>query len=484
MAAIITEKFRLHNAEQFLESFSETNSNNYYLFIGKSTPYTAGTTGGSDENPPVPNDDVVNEFRSWDAMLAAKKITSSDVDYVIPRKSYDPSLSPPATYDMYRHDISSSNPSTSGATSLWESDFYFVTPAYRVYKILDNDGGNPFTGPEPTNETTSPSFVGNYYLKYMFKLSASSVVKFLTNDFHSVLIDSNVSGAASNGTIEVVSVTNGSGYVQNSTGNSTFTVYAKIKGDGSNGVVRIYVDNGSIVKFGNGSSYTGLINSGTDYSYAYVDLNEIFSDSACTVADSFSAGNGGSIVPIIPPKGGHGKNAIAELAGHYVMLNAKLLQNDNNDFTVVNDFREVGIVVDPLVYDDLINLFTGTTARMTIGLQMSGAPIDPYVVDEKVTQTTSGAVGRVVEWDSVNNILYVIQELYTNYGLNDSTGSKTVFVTGDPVVGSSPSVSATPSSIINPEMEPYSGNIIYNEKRNPIFRASDQTEDVKIIVEF
>ncbi len=58
MAAIITEKFRQHNAEQFLESFSEAVPNNYYLFIGKSSPFTSLTTGGDDNTPPVPNDDV------------------------------------------------------------------------------------------------------------------------------------------------------------------------------------------------------------------------------------------------------------------------------------------------------------------------------------------------------------------------------------------------------------------------------------------
>ena len=45
MSAIITEKFRLHNALQFYESFSEAAKNTYYLFIGKSTAYTSGTTG-------------------------------------------------------------------------------------------------------------------------------------------------------------------------------------------------------------------------------------------------------------------------------------------------------------------------------------------------------------------------------------------------------------------------------------------------------
>ena len=79
MAAIITEKFRLHNADQFVESFTESSNNVYYLFIGKATPYTSGTSGGSDSSPPTPIDGPTEEYYSWDDMLAAKKIASTSV---------------------------------------------------------------------------------------------------------------------------------------------------------------------------------------------------------------------------------------------------------------------------------------------------------------------------------------------------------------------------------------------------------------------
>ena len=36
----------------------------------------------------------------------------------------------------------------------------------------------------------------------------------------------------------------------------------------------------------------------------------------------------------------------------------------------------------------------------------------------------------------------------------------------------------------SPELEHDSGNIIYVENRRPISRASDQTEDIKIVIEF
>ena len=79
MSAIITEKFRQHNARNFFESFSEASADVYFLFLGKATPFTTGTTGGSDSSPSTPADSVSREFYNWDSMLGAKKITSSDI---------------------------------------------------------------------------------------------------------------------------------------------------------------------------------------------------------------------------------------------------------------------------------------------------------------------------------------------------------------------------------------------------------------------
>ncbi len=106
MAAIITEKFRLHNAAQFVESFSEASASTYYIFLGKSSPFSSATSGGSDSSPPTPADAVgQTEYYSWDSMLGAKQITSTDIKRTIVRRNF----SNGSTFDMYEHDISSSN---------------------------------------------------------------------------------------------------------------------------------------------------------------------------------------------------------------------------------------------------------------------------------------------------------------------------------------------------------------------------------------
>ena len=47
MPAIITNKFRIHNQEQFVESFSESAANVYYLGIGRPQAFATSTRGDS-----------------------------------------------------------------------------------------------------------------------------------------------------------------------------------------------------------------------------------------------------------------------------------------------------------------------------------------------------------------------------------------------------------------------------------------------------
>ena len=126
MAAIITNKFRINNAEQFVESFSEASATTYYLFVGRAHSWASdadvqGNTidEGTDASPPTPNDDVASEFYNYDDMIGAKIISSSDVSHVIPRRNWTTGT----TYDKYEHNISSSNTANSGATNLFDSTF-------------------------------------------------------------------------------------------------------------------------------------------------------------------------------------------------------------------------------------------------------------------------------------------------------------------------------------------------------------------------
>ena len=498
MAAIITEKFRQHNADQFFESFSEDSKSTYYLFVGKATAFTSGTTGGSDSSPPTPSDSPTDtEFYAWDSMIAAKNIPSSDITYAIPRRNWVNGT----VYDMYDDNISSSNTTTSGASNLYDSSFYFMTSDFRVYKVLDNNGGTAYSGAEPTSESTSPFALGGYVLKYMYQVTSSEAAKFLTSDFIPVSNDSTVSAAATDGKIESLKITAGSGYTNG-------TYFAAVFGDGtsagtsSGAVVRITVSGGAIQSFGlTAGSDTTIHAGGAGYTFGTVNLSSgfTFSDSGLSSASNMG-GSGGAVEVVISPKNGHGNDAIGELGGHFVMTATTLSQAEGDDVTTSNDFRQVGIVVDPTNFGTS-TVATSSTARQTFvvkGSSVSGT----FEVDEKITQATTGAVGKVVEFDSTRSLLYFQQERFGDFGTTSTNGDHSVFEGTNVITGATSSATLTPSSdsetitlannntlattsgYQNPELQPDSGNIIYLENRKPIQRDSDQTEDIKLIIEF
>jgi hypothetical protein len=499
MTAIITQKFRQHNAEQFYESFSEAAKSTYYMLIGKATPFTAGTSGGTDSAPPTPVDDISSEFYVWDQTIAGKNISSTDVQYVIPRRDWANAT----TYDMYDDTVSASNTSTSGATNLYDATFFFRTSDNRVYMVLDNGAGSAYSGTEPTSEANTPFASGGYILKYMYTISASDQVKFLTTDFMPVRTNTTVSSAATDGKIESLVVTGGSGYTEG-------TYYAAVYGDGANqgtasgAIVKIVVDaDGVLNAFGlTDGTDTTIYAGGSGYTYGTVNLASgyTFSDAALTSASAIG-GSGGSIRVVISPKGGHGSNAVDQLGGHYVMLNTLFIGAERDDLLTGNDFRNISIVVDPATYGTS-TVATDATIRQTSALKLTSVS-GTFTADEKITQTSTGAIGKVVEWDSDLSILYYQQERYGDYGTNSTTGAFVAFSGANAVTGASSSASGTPDAdadsavtlsggntitftdgYANPELQPDSGDIIYNENRSPISRATDQTEDIKIIVEF
>ena len=499
MSAIITEKFRQHNANQFFESFTEASASTYYLFIGKSTAFTASTTTGNDSSPPTPADEIGEiHYYAWDSMLAAKKINSTDVTYALPRRNW----SNGTTYDMYKHNISSSNTSTSGASNLFDSTFYFMTSDYRVYKVLDNNGGTAYSGAEPTSESTDPFELGGYVLKYMYKITASEASKYLTADYIPVSDDSTVSAAATDGKIESIIVTCGSGYTDG-------TYYAAVYGDGtsqgtsSGAIIRITVSSGSIASFGLTSGTDTTIHSGgSGYTFGTVNIGSdfTFSDSGLSSSSSMGDGTGGSISVIISPKEGHGHSAITELGGHYVMSAVTLSQAEGDDVSTANDFRQVGLVVDPTNFGTS-TVSSNATNRQTYVVKASSSS-GTFEADEVITQTSTGAVGKVVEWDSTLSLLYYQQERFGDFGTSSTTGGYVAFSGTNVITGSSSGATLTPSSTTetitlanantltlttgyqNPELQPDSGNIVYLENRKPIQRDSDQTEDIKLIIEF
>ena len=85
-----------------------------------------------------------------------------------------------------------------------------------------------------------------------------------------------------------------------------------------------------------------------------------------------------------------------------------------------------------------------TTLRGVKAILLSGSR-GSFTVDEKITQSSTGAVGRVVEYDSTNKILYYIQTRFNNFGL-DTNGNLTAFSGTNTITGSDSGATGTSSS--------------------------------------
>ena len=584
MSAIITSKFRFHNAEQFKESFSEAAPTNYYMFIGRQGEFASGTTGGSDAVPPTPVDNRTAESKHWDDMLAAKKIDSTGVAHAIPRRDLDTSGN--TTYDMYRPDYSASKAANSGATNLYDSTFYFVTTAYRVYKVLENNGNTAFTGgAEPTSTAAAPFTFGGYTLKYMYTLSTQDVQNFLTPDFMPVPTAPESSNGLTDGALHIIKVSGVGAAAGWATTADRVVTNIPIRGDGSKARCSVTIG-GTSGSNGGQITAVSVSTNGQDYTHATVLAADIieqhniqFGSASSNTALTFTTAP--TFEVIIGPDGGQGANPARELGGHFVMMDVKLQQSEGFDFTVVNDFRQIGVVRDPFSYGTT-SAYTGSTARQTFAIRTGNPTGSGFTVDERIyqtipaqtinagglavssntitvttqaahqlttgqtvdisggafaggvtnghegthhitvtgattftydvvssraptgnhsgttTYTTSTPEGTVVEFDSANNILFYVQTSYDSQGTNATSKQNVPFGGNGTITGDSSSTTAVPnvsfSSSLNnttfssgyatPEMQPDSGDVIYIENRKPISRASDQTEDVKLIVEF
>jgi len=488
MPAIITNKFRIHNSEQFYESFSEASPNVYYLGIGRPQAFATSTRGdtrtvneGTDTSPLTPADSIQDEFYVFDDLLAAKKIAGSDVSYVIPRRNWTTST----VYDYYRPDYgnritgtTSTLTSNSGASNLFDSTFYVISSSYNVYKCLDNNS-NAASTVEPTGTSTSVLTTGDgYKWKYMYTLSASQQVNFLSTDFMAVSTNSTVSAAAVDGAVRIVKIKSaGTGGT-----NGTFTSIP-VRGNGSSGTVTVTVSGGTVTA-------VTVTNVGSGYTFGYIRNADIVSAGATGLT-------GSELDVMIEPKGGHGYDAVKELGGYYVMLNVNFEGSESSnsgDFTTANDFRRVILIRDPKSGG---SASSATTLRGLKAVRFAASPAPgTFQVDEKITQATTGAVGKVVEWDATNRILYYIQTRFNDEGV-DSSGNRTSFSSTYVITGTTSSATGTPngttetvdsviftSGYASSEIDANTGDVIYIENRSPITRASDQTENVKLIIEF
>ncbi len=565
MPAIVTNKFRIHNAKQFVEAFDEVSTTsgavvsdssgllntNMYLFIGKVTPWS------SDSAPPTPTDAVANtHYENWRDMIAAKKITSSDVSHVIPRKNWTNNTN----YFAFTHTEADLN----------SQDFYVMTDAYNVYKCLSNSDTTS-GGVVATTSTVKPTGTGTsiisttdgYKWKFMYQISAADALKFVTPNYipvdtvrrsngylantydnapGQVQFDVETATAASgggNGAIEVIHMTtrglsyrgevstvqaspaptttavtiaSGAGFATDTLVNSDI-YFTSGDASGKGATITDYQSGTKVATFtpaispapssgdayvigpkvvisgdGQGANARATVNStGGINAVTVIAGGNNYSNASISIVSNTSgispAVSAATLTPIVGPAGGHGGDATKELGGYYVLTNARLEYSESNNFTTNNDFRKVGLLAQPKFANG--DIATASVVDQATTIVLTSWNGTQYDADELVTGATSGATGRVVDFTS-NNTLRLTDIIpagnSTTAGYNGVYG---YFTNTEVIAGASASATANGSgAITGGDLTRFSGDILYVENRSPVTRASDQIEDVKLIIEF
>jgi hypothetical protein len=603
MAAIISDKFRIFNAKQFLESLSEgandasADRTRLYFFVGRPQAWRAylevysveggsftvgnevyvganygtatfrgtvqavysnsillssifGSTGNAsapgigatlkeydgasdtgvtsltgvyryatEDAPPLPLDNQTEKYGIYDDIIAAKRVTDANARSVVRRYNWDLVANP--KFDMWKPDYSASpagggqvgKQTALGFDSIADAKFYVMNSNYEVFKCLYN-GENP-ANPTGQNATQEPSTAaagyngatGNftettgagYVWKYMFTLPTDDVLKFLSSDFMPIVLPTESTrvstvALAIPGSIDVALIEDAGANLPPSQ-----TLYAAIKGDGTNGVVQITTTAGGAI------SSVSVPGRGQDYTYANVLLSNgnLYSDLGLTSGVATPAGWSGAIEVVLPPKGGHGAEADIELNAKRVMTNIRLTYAEGSgDFPVDNDFRRIGLLTNP--YDwGTTSFATSSTLNGLYAVKITGTTAD-YIADESISQVRGDgnvAKGTVVSWtldqgSTTDGILKYYQspdQHLHNGAVYAFEANGAVDVTGgasaadgnvDTTYNGTLEGVVLTNGLGTPEIANNSGDIIYIENRRLITRAPDQIEDIKLVIEF
>jgi hypothetical protein len=435
MAQIITENFRVFNATRFVEYVVDTNT--LYLFIGRPQSWDNEPTAPTPVN--VPYQDTLY----WADTVALKRIVPNDFKQVVERKNWSAGV----VYSQYDN----------ASSTLYGSNFYVLTQDNNVYKCISNNFGAASsikpTGTSINVITTSDG----YQWKYLYSLSDTDLLKFLTGDFMPVNLNYDITSTAIKGTIDnAVVVNSGNSY----TTNSNITV--SILGDGSGAAV------GSILTTGANTIDRIILSApGSNYTYANLVIQ----------------GGGGSNATaraIVSPINGHGSDVLTELGARYVMINTRLnYAEGGGDFPVVNDYRRIGIVKNP-ISNATSTMATETTLDATITLNVSNVTgtftLDEYISGDN-TNSNAFIVSANANVSSGNVTIRYITPIELFAG-------NIIFSAGETIRGANSLAVGTISTITPAEVKKNTGQILYVENRAKITRASDQAENIHIVIEF
>ena len=440
MSAIINNSFRKFNADNFITAFG---TDKIYLMIGKNDAWSGASAGEytettpSDSAIPVPIDTTVSPYLHHNDMIAAKLISSTSVSHILKRVNWT-SGTVYVEYDHLQDDII-------------DQDFFVFTDDFRVYKCISNFNGAQSTV-EPTGVSTSIIETSdNYRWKFMFEVPQADVLKFVTTDWIPVKSpatagtdQANVETAAVAGALEHIDVTAGGGSYISNVGTAA---------DGAANTITLDAGASAVNDYYNGLSV--FITSGTGSGQLRTISDYVGSSKLATVSVNWTTNPDSTSVNEVMP--------------------AVTITTTEGSGATARVSSIVGGVIKKVAMVTVGTLYRSGTAAVTSG-GGTGATLSVRV-------GPAGGHGDNAVSELGGAFVMLNSRLIGNDGADFPVGDdfRKVHLLLNPLVSGS---AATATTYDSTEMDDDSGEIIYTEFRAPINRASDSTEDIKLVMEF
>lgn len=518
MASVIRPLFHTSVAEGVYTEIVSRMSR-YYYGSGYILPWP------DESSPTTPSNTYEYELAARAELLTVNFISAGDVSFVVPRIDWTSGT----VYDQYDDTYSSTNIAPSGAQTLKDAQFYVLTEDFNVYKCISNNYEASSTN-KPTGTSTSVFSTSDGYLwKFMYTVPLALRNKFLNTDYMPVT-RSVENGFYSDGAITNVTISNaGSGYVDGETtlnvsgdgtgaditlsvssggqidsativdGGSGYTsLTTSVVGAGSDGEVTLTVSEGDLSTqqsnvellaidgglhkieiTANGSGYsssptvtitgdgsnataTATVSSGEITNITITNPGSGYRTATITITDT--TGVGATARAIISPIGGHGKDAIKELLADTLCFNVTLESTEYNGVALTNDNRQLCILKDIEEYDSGLRYgsATGTTA---------------FTLEGSFTGTDFSADATITSGSKTLYVVTSIDDKMLAIAKDDSVPAVSdVFTDG--------TTSFTVTAVTDPDVNKYTGSIMFLDNRQSYDQAEAQFVNFKTFIKF
>lgn len=316
---------------------------------------------------------------------------------------------------------------TAGETG--QADIDLVIENGSITGLIINDGGFGYTDAN-AQITKGPLDPGS---------GANITFNLSTGDLNTQ--QSNVELLAQDGSLSHIAISqSGTGY--------TFANIS-INGDGSGATAEAVLNaNGQIEK-------VVITNYGSGYSYA----------DATIIGD----GTGAELRPIISPKGGHGSNAPEELFADTLCFYSSFENELVQGYKINNDYRQIGIIKNLAQYGSRYNKFVSNIGAATYAITGSFLSSD-FEIDSTVETPGSSKTFKIVSSQDGAMLL------------QSTDGS--VILPGDILYNSDLSSNFTVTSVENPTINKFSGNMLYIDNKLAFTPSNEQFVVFRTFIKF